>query len=96
VPTHAQKRSPGVLDKSNIRSLGWRHFPAESVLGCDWSQTHLTLLDWLDGYCCFHHDKKTYGGWGLVAGTGKRQMVAPDDPRHPKNRPKEHSPPAAA
>jgi len=30
-----------------------------------------------------HHDKKTYDGWALVAGSGKRPMVPPDDPRHP-------------
>jgi hypothetical protein len=87
-------------------ALQWL-FPTCAVEGCgapvrqwdhrhDWSKTHLTLLDWLDGYCCFHHDKKTHEGWGLVAGTGKRQMVGPDDPRHPKNRPKQDAPPAAA
>ncbi|MBV8981225.1 MAG: hypothetical protein JO086_10025 [Acidimicrobiia bacterium] len=39
----------------------------------------------MDGYCCHHHDKKTYEGWGLVEGVGKRAFVSPDDPRHPNN-----------
>ena len=32
------------------------------------------------------HDLKTYHGWALVEGTGKRPMVPPDDPRHPNYR----------
>ncbi len=50
-----------------------------------------TRLDNLDALCKYHHDLKTYDGWSLVEGTGKREMVPPDDPRHPKNRPKEDS-----
>ena len=45
----------------------------------------MTLLAWLDRLCEGHHDKKTYDGWALVAGTGKRAMVPPDDPRHPRH-----------
>jgi hypothetical protein len=99
---HAGRR-PRARQQSALEWL----FPTCTVEGCgaavrqwdhrhDWSETHLTLLDWLDGFCCFHHAKKSHEGWGLVAGTGKRTMVGPDDPRHPKNRPKQHSPPAAA
>ncbi|HEX2698823.1 MAG TPA: hypothetical protein VHM89_01290, partial [Acidimicrobiales bacterium] len=51
----------------------------------DWADTHMTLLEWLERMCTAHHDKKTYEGWALVAGKGKRDMVPPDDPRHPKN-----------
>jgi hypothetical protein len=64
----------------------------------DWSETHRTPFDGLDGYCCHHHDKKTYEGWALVEGVGKRAFVGPDDARNPKNKPKakERPPPEAA
>jgi hypothetical protein len=39
-----------------------------------------------DGLCSHHHDVKTLHGWALVEGTGKRPMVPPEDPRHPKNK----------
>jgi hypothetical protein len=35
-----------------------------------------------------HHHQKHHEGWSLVEGTGKRAFVPPEDPRHPKNRPK--------
>jgi hypothetical protein len=54
----------------------------------EWTKTHHTRLDEGDGLCGHHHDLKTIFGWGLVEGTGKRPMVPPDDPRHPKNKPK--------
>jgi hypothetical protein len=54
----------------------------------EWRTTHHTRLDEGDGLCGHHHDLKTYSGWALVAGTGQRPMVPPDDPRHPKNKPK--------
>ena len=49
----------------------------------DWARTHFTALDLLDRLCPHHHKLKTHKGWGLVAGTGKRPFVPPDDPRHP-------------
>jgi hypothetical protein len=52
----------------------------------DWADTQHTRLDELDLPCDEHHDKKTYEGWALVEGTGKRPMVPPDDPRHPNNK----------
>jgi hypothetical protein len=55
----------------------------------EWRTTHHTRLDEGDGLCGHHHDLKTYLGWALVAGTGQRPMVPPDDPRHPKNKPKQ-------
>jgi hypothetical protein len=54
-----------------------------------WRTTHHTRLDEGDGLCGHHHDLKTRHDWALVQGTGKRPMVPPDDPRHPKNKPKE-------
>ena len=45
-------------------------------------------LDEGDGLCGHCHDLKTRLGWALIEGEGKRPMVPPDDPRHPKNKPK--------
>jgi hypothetical protein len=75
-------------------ALAWAS-PGCTVQGCwrtrvehdhrqPWAQTRHTRLDELDPLCEFHHDLKTRHGWALVAGTGKRPMVAPDDPRHPQ------------
>ncbi len=54
-----------------------------------YSKSHHTRLEELDPLCKHHHDRKTYDGWALVEGTGKRAIVPPQDPRHPKNRPKQ-------
>ena len=70
--------------------------PTCTVSGCNgvrvevdhrvpFAETHHTRLDECDPLCGCHHDRKTYEGWALVAGTGKRPMVPPDDPRHPNN-----------
>jgi len=75
-------------------ALEWL-YPACAVEGCpaqahlhidhrvDWARTHYTLLDLLDRLCRHHHDLKTRSGWELVAGTGRRALVPPSDPRHP-------------
>ncbi|HEV3355006.1 MAG TPA: hypothetical protein VG076_18895, partial [Acidimicrobiales bacterium] len=91
-------------------ALQWL-YPVCAVEGCsalareidhrhDWATTHTTLFDDSDPYCRHHHDLKTYEGWGLVDGSGKRAFVPPDDPRHPNHAPKsagrERPPPAAA
>ena len=54
----------------------------------DWAKTKHTRLDESDPLCGHDHDLKTHHGWALIEGTGKRPMVPPDDPRHPKNKPK--------
>jgi hypothetical protein len=51
----------------------------------DWAHTHVTELRALDWLCTPDHRRKTYEGWALVDGRGRRPMVPPDDPRHPKN-----------
>ena len=77
-------------------ALAWAS-PGCTVQGCwrtrtendhrePWAQTRHTRLDELDPLCDHHHDLKTRSGWALVDGTGKRPMVPPDDPRHPKHR----------
>jgi hypothetical protein len=57
-----------------------------------WAETRRTRVDELDPLCAHDHDLKTYDGWLLVEGKGKRAMVAPDDPRHPKYRPRPRTP----
>ena len=52
----------------------------------DWAKSKVTLLRWLERHCEHCHDKKTRFGWALIEGNGKRPMVAPDDPRHPRHR----------
>lgn len=81
-------------------ALEWRS-PSCTTLGCntavrlendhraEWARTKVTLLSGLDRCCSHCHDRKTYRGWAYVEGTGKRPMVPPDDPRHPRNRARE-------
>ena len=52
-----------------------------------WAQTKHTRLDELDPLCSHDHWLKTHCGWELVEGTGRRAMVPPDHPDHPRNRP---------
>ena len=60
----------------------------------DWAATHLTVLDLLDRLCQHCHALKTRQNWSLVEGRGKRPLVAPDDPRHPRNAAPQRPPPA--
>jgi len=50
----------------------------------DWVRTLTTRLASLDLVCDHHHRLKTFEGWALVAGSGRRAMVPPTDPRHPE------------
>ena len=89
-------RAPTVAQKA---ALWWRS-PTCDVLGCPrtqrleidhdtgWATTHTTRVDDANCLCDHHHDLKTYFSWAMVEGTGPREMVPPDDPRHPKNKPK--------
>jgi hypothetical protein len=90
-------RAPTVAQQAAL----WWQSPCCNVAGCnrvqfvqndhriEWTKTKHTRLDELDPLCTHHHDLKTNHRWALVEGTGKRRMVPPDDPRHPKNKPKE-------
>ena len=65
----------------------------------DWARTRVTLLDLLDRLCEHDHNLKTRENWALVDGVGKRPMVPPIDPRHPRHaipKPRERPPPVAA
>lgn len=53
--------------------------------GAEYKDTKHTRLDELDRVCNGHHDLHTHHDWALIAGTGMRPMVPPDDPRHPRN-----------
>jgi hypothetical protein len=53
----------------------------------DWADSHVTVLDLLDRLCGHCHALKTRKNWLLVDGRGKRPLVPPDDPRHPRNHP---------
>ncbi len=79
-------------------ALDWL-FPTCAVEGCttraaylqtdhrvDWAKSRLTVFDLLDRLCRYHHDLKTYEGWGLVRGYGKRAFVPPEDDRHPSHK----------
>jgi hypothetical protein len=59
----------------------------ENDHGPEWHKTKHTRLDELDPVCNREHDLKTNHGWDFVKGNGRRPMVPPDDPRHPKYRP---------
>ena len=50
----------------------------------DWAGTHFTMLDLLDRLCSHCHALKTRHNWSLTEGRGKRPLVPPDDPRHPR------------
>jgi len=94
-------RAPTAKQQSALEWL----YPSCAALGCyqsarlqrdhriDWADSHVTMLDWLDLLCGFHHDLKTRKNWMLETGTGKRAFVPPDDPRHPANA---NAPPVAA
>lgn len=58
----------------------------------DWATIEITELRNLDWLCVDCHRLKTHDGWALVPGQGKRRMVPPDDPAHPKN---SNAPPGA-
>ena len=88
-------RGPNAAQKVAL----WWSSPGCIVEGCsrahtefdhreDFARTRHTTLSELEPMCDPHHDRKTYERWALVAGTGKRPFVPPDDPRHPNHEPR--------
>jgi hypothetical protein len=87
-------RQPRAFQRTALQWL----MPTCTVEGCnctdhleydhrdDWASTRRTPTDGLDALCQHHHDLKTYHGWALVHGRGKRAMVPPDHPDHPENK----------
>ena len=53
--------------------------------GTPWADRKITLLADLNHPCEHCHRLKTHHGWDYIPGTGKRPLVPPDDPRHPRN-----------
>jgi len=53
--------------------------------GYEYAKTKHTRLGETEPLCHPDHGLKTNHGWALVEGTGKRPMVPPDDPRHPRH-----------
>ena len=49
----------------------------------DYAATKITALRLLDPLCRHDHKLKTYQGWALVPGVGKRPFVPPGHPQHP-------------
>jgi hypothetical protein len=58
----------------------------------DWHKTRHTRVDELDWLCSFDHALKTLYRWALVPGVGQRDLVPPDDPRHPDHRSRQGNP----
>ena len=97
-------RAPTELQQTGLEWL----YPTCAVAGCsaaarlqrdhreDWAKTHVTIFDLLDLLCPFHHGLKTRDNWALVEGTGTRDFVPPDDPRHPRHARHSADPPTAA
>ena len=82
---------PKPWDEANLRLAVenlLRSYRLEIDHHTGWAKTHTTTVKDSNRLCEHDHDLKTYYGWALVEGTGKRPMVPPDDPRHPKNKPK--------
>ena len=85
-------RRPNARQQSALDFL----YPRCAAVGCntstldyehreDFAKTRITMFDLLDRLCPHHHRLKTRKGWALVEGTGKRDFVPPDDPKHPRH-----------
>lgn len=85
-PTAAQRiallwATPGCTNSECDNTLAIQHDHR-----VPWADDQVTELHNLDRLCpnpC--HARKTHDGWALVAGTGRRPLVPPHDPRHPAN-----------
>jgi hypothetical protein len=62
----------------------------------DYAGNRVTELRNIDRLCPSCHRLKTYKGWRLVEGTGRRPLVPPTDPRHPNTKARSPTGPAAA
>jgi len=93
VNTTNLRRSPTMAQRVAL----WWQSPTCRILGCTrtrrleidhhegWANTHRTELRDLGNLCNHHHDLKTYDGWDF-ADADRRILLAPDDPRHPRNK----------
>ncbi|MEI2652092.1 MAG: hypothetical protein V9G12_08040 [Microthrixaceae bacterium] len=67
--------------------MGCNRTHTENDHRVDFADTRHTRVDEIDPMCDHHHDLKTYRDWVLVPGTGRREMIGPHDPRHPRHQP---------
>ena len=67
---------------SRLGCTATRHLQVDHRI--EWSRIKITELQNLDWLCVDDHRRKTHDGWALVNGRGRRRMVPPDDPSHPK------------
>jgi hypothetical protein len=100
VGIYHHRRRPNAHQSSALDFL----YPSCAVKGCaaraglqsdhreEWARTKFTVFDLLDRLCPHHHRLKTNNGWNLVEGTGKRDFVPPDHPRHPRYGPRHEHP----
>jgi hypothetical protein len=83
-PTAAQRiallwQSPACTNAGCTNTLAVQHDHRTP-----WAEVHETRLDNLDRLCPPCHRLKTHDDWALVEGRGRRPLVPPDDPRHPR------------
>jgi hypothetical protein len=85
-------RQPNALQQSLLewkakwcQVLGCTRTKLERDHGDGWANTHETRADDLWGFCCHHHDLKTYQGYRIVESEipGRVLLVPPDDPDPP-------------
>jgi len=57
----------------------------DHIWGAEYKDTKHTRLDELERACHVHHDLHTLHDWALLPGDGKRPLVPPEDPRHPRH-----------
>ena len=84
---NAAQRAALLWESPHCRVEGCSRMRLEIDHRTGWAITKTTRLDDLDNLCDHHHDLKTTEGWSLVEGTGRRDLVPPDDERHPRYRP---------
>jgi hypothetical protein len=91
--THLGRRATAAM----YTALQWQtpectNIACDHVLGIEvdhrvgWAETLRTRLDELDPLCrtdC--HRLKTRENWALVAGSGRRRLVPPEHPDHPRH-----------
>lgn len=59
----------------------------DHVYEFEFTKTQHTRFDETEPKCSHHHKLHTLHGWELVVGSGRRPLVPPEHPDHPKNHP---------
>ena len=77
---HQQTALDWLFPTCAAEGCGTRSSHLETDHRAEWAKSHVTVLACLDRLCQFHHYRKTYHGWALVPGRGKRAFVPPTTP----------------